>query len=89
MEVKEEGEKIITEEKYAGEKIVISYGQVFDLPYTIVRPSALYGERCVSRRVGQAFIENALRNKDLTVNGDGSDALDFTYIADLVQGVQK
>lgn len=75
--------------KYAGEKIVISYGQVFDLPYTIVRPSALYGERCVSRRVGQAFIENALRNKDLTVNGDGSDALDFTYIADLVQGVQK
>ena len=24
---------------------------VFDLPYTIISPSALYGERCVSRRV--------------------------------------
>ncbi|MEE9149606.1 MAG: NAD-dependent epimerase/dehydratase family protein, partial [Candidatus Tectomicrobia bacterium] len=39
--------------KVAGEKIVIAYQQVFDLPYTIIRPSALYGPRCVSRRVGQ------------------------------------
>lgn len=73
--------------KYAGEKLVIAYSQVCDIPYTIVRPSALYGERCVSRRVGQAFIENAIRGKDLTINGDGSDALDFTYIQDLIQGV--
>jgi nucleoside-diphosphate-sugar epimerase len=73
--------------KYGGEKLVIAYNQVFGMPYTIVRPSALYGERCVSRRVGQAFIENALRGKGLTVNGDGTDALDFTYIEDLVQGV--
>jgi nucleoside-diphosphate-sugar epimerase len=73
--------------KYGGEKLVIAYNQVFGLPYTIVRPSALYGERCVSVRVGQAFIENALRQKPLTVNGDGSDGLDFTYIADLVQGL--
>ena len=73
--------------KYGGEKLVIAYNQVFDLPYTIVRPSALYGERCVSRRVGQAFIENALRGMTLSVNGDGTDALDFTYIGDLVQGL--
>src|SRR5262249_33347708 len=56
---------------------------------TIVRPSALYGERCVSRRVGQAFIENAIRGKKLTVNGNGGDSLDFTYIEDLVQGVLR
>jgi nucleoside-diphosphate-sugar epimerase len=73
--------------KYGGEKLVIAYNQVFGLPYTIIRPSALYGERCVSRRVGQAFIENALRGMPLTVNGDGTDALDFTYIGDLVQGL--
>lgn len=75
--------------KYGGEKLVIAHNQVFATPYTILRPSALYGERCVSRRVGQAFIENAIRGKDLTVNGDGSDALDFTYIDDLVQGVLR
>ena len=73
--------------KYAAEKIIKSYNQVFDLPYTIIRPSALYGERCISRRVGQIFIENALTNKEITINGDGTDKLDFTYIKDLVEGV--
>ena len=73
--------------KVAGEKMVIAYNQVFDLPYTIVRPSALYGPRCVSRRVGQIFIENALRGLPLRVDGDGSDKLDFTYIDDLTEGI--
>ena len=75
--------------KYGGEKLVIAYNQVFDLPYTIIRPSALYGERCVSRRVGQIFIENALTTGEITLSGDGSDSLDFTYIGDLVRGVEK
>jgi nucleoside-diphosphate-sugar epimerase len=73
--------------KYAGELIVKSYNQVFDLPYTIIRPSALYGERCVSRRVGQIFIENAIQNFEININGDGNDKLDFTYIEDLVRGI--
>ena len=54
-----------------GEKLVIAYNQVFGLPYTILRPSALYGPRCVSRRVGQAFIESALVGDRLRVDGDG------------------
>jgi nucleoside-diphosphate-sugar epimerase len=73
--------------KYAAEKIIIAYNQVFNLPYTILRPSALYGERCISRRVGQIFIENALFDKDLTINGDGKEKLDFTYIEDLTDGI--
>ena len=47
--------------KFAGELMIKSYNQIFDLKYTIIRPSALYGERCVSRRVGQIFIENAFK----------------------------
>lgn len=73
--------------KLAGERMVIAYNQVFGMPYTIIRPSALYGERCVSRRVGQIFIENALRGDEVVVQGDGSDLLDFTYIQDLANGV--
>ena len=73
--------------KFSGEKIVIGYNQVFDLPYTIIRPSALYGPRCVSRRVGQIFIENAMRSHDITIQGDGSDRLDFTYIQDFISGL--
>lgn len=75
--------------KFAGEKLVIAYNQVFDLPYTIVRPSALYGERCVSGRVGQKFIENAIQGLPLNVNGDGTDTLDFTYIDDFVDGMLR
>ena len=35
--------------KLSGELLIKAYNQVFDLPI-IIRPSALYGERCVSRR---------------------------------------
>jgi nucleoside-diphosphate-sugar epimerase len=42
----------------------------------------------VSRRVGQIFIENALTGKDINIAGDGSDKLDFTYIKDLVKGIE-
>ena len=75
--------------KFSGEKIVIAYNQVFNLPYTIIRPSALYGERCISRRVGQIFIENVMTSNDIVIEGDGSDKLDFTYIKDLTNGVKK
>lgn len=75
--------------KFGGERLVIAYNQVFDLPYTILRPSALYGERCVSRRVGQIFIENAMQGLDIRINGDGKDRLDFTYIDDFVAGAIK
>jgi len=75
--------------KYAGELMVKAYNQVFDLPYTIIRPSALYGERCVSRRVGQIFIENAMMGEEINIHGNGSDRLDFTYIDDFVSGVIK
>lgn len=73
--------------KVAGERMVVAYNQVFDLPYTIIRPSALYGPRCVSRRVGQIFIESAMRGEPLRVDGDGSERLDFTFVEDLVSGI--
>jgi nucleoside-diphosphate-sugar epimerase len=73
--------------KLAGEKMVIAHQQVFGLPYTIIRPSALYGPRCVSRRVGQVFIESALNGSSLRIDGDGKERLDFTYVDDLVEGI--
>lgn len=75
--------------KFAGEKMVIGYNQVFKIPYNIIRPSALYGERCISRRVAQIFVENALSNKELLINDDGKEKLDFTYIEDLTECMVK
>jgi nucleoside-diphosphate-sugar epimerase len=74
--------------KVAGERIVVGYQQVFDLPYTIIRPSALYGMGCVSRRVAQIFIENAMSGSNLRIDGDGSERLDFTFVEDLVDGIR-
>ncbi len=73
--------------KFGCEKLVEGYNQVFKMPYTIIRPSALYGERCVSGRVVQKFVEAALKKEPLQMVGDGKEFLDFTYIDDLVQGI--
>ena len=75
--------------KLGGELIVKAYEQVFGLPYTIIRPSALYGPRCVSRRVGQAFIESALAGAKLRVDGDGEEKLDFSWVGDVVDGLVR
>ena len=73
--------------KFMGERLVRTYNDQYGLPVTIIRPSALYGERCISRRVSQAFIENALMGKPLMLEGGGDGRLDFTYILDLVDGI--
>ena len=75
--------------KLSAEKLIKSYSNVFSINYTIVRPSALYGERCISNRVIQVFLENAFQNKKITIKGKGNDKLDFTYIEDLCQGVKQ
>lgn len=73
--------------KFGGEALVRAYDQVFNLPTTIIRPSALYGPGCISRRVIQVFIENALSGRPMVIRGSGDEALDFTHIDDLVSGV--
>ncbi len=51
--------------KFMGERLIRTYHEQYGLGISIIRPSALYGERCISRRVSQAFIENALMGKPL------------------------
>lgn len=74
--------------KMAGERMVIAYNQTYGLPATIIRPQALYGPRCVSGRVTQIFAENAFMGKPIEIHGDGTEKHDFTYIADLIQGLE-
>jgi UDP-glucose 4-epimerase len=73
--------------KFMAERLVRTYSHQHGLGITIIRPSALYGERCISRRVSQVFIENALLGKPLLLEGGGDGRLDFTYIRDLVDGI--
>jgi nucleoside-diphosphate-sugar epimerase len=82
-------EGIYANAKYMGERLVRTYRDQFGQGVTIIRPSALYGERCISRRVSQVFVENALTNKPLILEGGGDGRLDFTSIVDLVDGMLR
>jgi len=73
--------------KHTAEKLLQELSTYSNLNYSVVRPSALYGERCISRRVSQIFLENAFNNRDLIFKGDPSEKLDFTYISDVCQGL--
>ena len=73
--------------KYIGERMVREAESLYGIPYTIIRPSALYGIRCVSGRVSQKFVENALMGIPLRLEGDGNGMLDFTDVRDVVRGI--
>ena len=66
--------------KYSCEMILNEMGKSVDLNYSVVRPSALYGERCISRRVSQIFLENSAAGMNSSFLGDVDEKLDFTYI---------
>ena len=73
--------------KYAGEVMTSVFGRRFKVPYTIVRPSAVYGPYDVNRRVSQIFVENALSGKPLKLHGGGKLTFDFTYVDDIADGL--
>ena len=73
--------------KLCSEIILKSYYNLTGTNYTILRPSALYGERCINNRVTQVFIEKALKKETLKIAGGIEERLDFTYISDVAEGV--
>lgn len=72
--------------KLSGEILTRTYGTQYGINHVIIRPSAVYGPTDANRRVSQIFVENALTGKPLTMHGDGSSKLDFTYVDDLAEG---
>lgn len=75
--------------KKNAEELLKLYNKMFGIAYTIIRPSALYGPRCVNRRVSQIMIENAIENKPVFLYDGGEERLDFTFVDDTVQGFVK
>jgi nucleoside-diphosphate-sugar epimerase len=74
--------------KLAGEIAVRSYHQQFGLPYTIVRPDAVYGPTDNHHRVINAFLKNAIAGEPLCAcNADGM-RLDFTYVDDAAEAIK-
>ena len=74
--------------KYMGEQLVKDYNRRGCFDYSIIRPSAVYGEWDVEDRVVSKFMLGAMRNETLKVKG-ASEVLDFTYVEDTAQGIVR
>jgi nucleoside-diphosphate-sugar epimerase len=72
--------------KLAGEWLVKDYQRRTNMPYTILRPSAVYGPCDVEDRVVSKFLLTAMRGGEIQVNG-GNESLDFSFVSDVVEGI--
>jgi dTDP-glucose 4,6-dehydratase len=79
------------EAKRFAEALTIAYHKEHDVPTRIVRIFNTYGPRMRLHdgRVVPAFISQALKNKPLTVFGQGSQTRSFCYVSDLIEGIYR
>jgi UDP-glucose 4-epimerase len=73
--------------KLTEEHIALAYHHQMGLPATVVRPFNVYGPAQVGEGAIRNFVERAVRDEPLIVNGDGSHVRAWTYVDDMVDGV--
>ncbi len=79
------------EAKRFAEALVMAYHREHGMETRIVRIFNTYGPRMRLNdgRVVPAFISQALRNKALTIFGQGSQTRSFCYVSDLIEGIYR
>jgi len=82
---------VYDEAKRFAEAMTMAYHTYHKMPVRILRIFNTYGPRMRARdgRAVPEFINQALRNKPLTVFGKGTQTRSFGYISDLVDGIYK
>lgn len=79
--------------KYIGERYVMHWGQVYQLPALSLRMFNVFGTR--SRTSGTygavfgVFLAQKIAKKPFTVVGDGTQTRDFTYVSDIAEAYIK
>ena len=79
------------EGKRLAESLMIEYNRSSDVDIRIARIFNTYGPNLDKNdgRVVSNFINQALKNEDITIYGDGSQTRSFCYVSDLVEGLIK
>ncbi len=79
------------ESKRFAEALTMAYHRIHNLDTKIVRIFNTYGPRMRKNdgRVVPNFINQALKNKPMTVYGKGGQTRSFCYVSDLVEGIFK
>lgn len=82
---------VYDEAKRFGEALVLAYKNVHKMEVRIVRIFNTYGPRMRLKdgRVVPNFIDQILRDKPLTIYGDGKQTRSFCYVDDLVDGITR
>ncbi len=75
--------------KNVGEAFFKSYQKEFGLDFTIFRFFNTYGTHQSADFVMAKFIQNALKNENITIYGDGSQTRTFCYIDDNIETTLK
>lgn len=82
---------VYDESKRFAESLTMTYHRKYNLDTRIVRIFNTYGPRMKvdDGRVVSNFINQALKNEDITIYGDGSQTRSFNYVSDTVDGIYK
>jgi UDP-glucose 4-epimerase len=75
--------------KAAADMIARLYNEAFGVPAVVFRSTSMFGEMSRSAQVIPIFINQALDNRDITIEGDGSQTRDFNYVGNMVGAIQK
>ncbi|MDP9120598.1 MAG: NAD-dependent epimerase/dehydratase family protein [Acidobacteriota bacterium] len=76
---------IYTSTKMASEMICHNYGQLYSLPFTVLRYGIPYGPRMREELLIPIFLKKALAGEPLTVAGKGDQFRKFVYAPDIAQ----
>jgi UDP-glucuronate 4-epimerase len=74
--------------KRAGEILAWTYAHLYRLPIHCLRFFTVYGPRQRPEMAIHAFARAIEEDRELVVYGDGSAQRDFTYISDIVSGIE-
>lgn len=80
---------LYTTSKACSERIIEDYSSLYGVPYTILRYGTVYGPRSREADVIYLFVKNALDEKTIKINGDGTQTRNFIHVRDLAVGSVK
>lgn len=72
--------------KWEAEERVIEAHKKWKIPYTIVRPSSVYGPRDKGQLYG---LYKTIKNRQFFMIGSGENKMHFVFVKDLVKGVRQ
>src|SRR5512143_17300 len=76
---------VYTSTKMASEMICHNYGQMYGVPFTVLRYGIPYGPRMREELLIPVFIRKALSGQPLTVAGKGEQYRKFVFVRDMAQ----